>query len=148
MQFEDFTPGRVIDAGSAEMTEEALLEFARQWDPQPFHTDRAAAEASRWKGLIASGWHTAAMAMRLACDHVLQGSGSIGAPGIDELRWLAPVRAGDRLHLTLHVLESRLSSSGEIGIVRWRWEVHNQNGTPVLMLVASTFFQRPPSAAA
>jgi acyl dehydratase len=143
MQFEDFTPGRVIDAGSAELTEEALLDFAKQWDPQPFHIDKEAAAASRWKGLIASGWQTCAMAMRLACDNVLAGSHSIGAPGIDELRWLAPVRAGDRLTLTLHVLDSRISSSGEIGIVRWRWEVHTQTGTQVLMLVASTFFQRP-----
>jgi acyl dehydratase len=147
MKFEDFTPGRVIPAGSALMTEEALIDFARQWDPQPFHVDPVAAAASRWKGLIASGWHTCAIAMRLAVDNVFEGSNSVGAPGIDELRWLAPVRVGDELHLTLHVLDSRVSSSGELGIVRWRWEVRTQAGTQVLSLQASTMFQRQVPAA-
>jgi acyl dehydratase len=142
MQFEEFTPGRVIPAGSAVVTEAALLDFAQQWDPQPFHIDPEAAAASRWKGLIASGWHTCAIAMRLAVDNVLHGSRSVGSPGIEELRWLAPVRVGDELHLTLHVLDSRISSSGELGIVRWRWEVHTQTGTQVLSLHASTLFQR------
>ena len=108
MKFSEFVTGQVIDAGSASMTEEALLDFARQWDPQPFHIDKAAAEASRWQGLIASGWHTCAIAMRLAVDNVLTDSDSVGSPGIDELRWLAPVRAGDVLNLTLHVLETQI----------------------------------------
>jgi acyl dehydratase len=147
MTFEEFTPGRVIDAGSAEVTEEALIEFARQWDPQPFHIDRAVAEASRWNGLIASGWHTCGIAMRLAVDNVLNGSNASASPGIDELRWLAPVRAGDVLHLTLHVLETRVSSKGEYGIVRWRWEVHTQHGTKVMTLLASSLFNLQAPAA-
>lgn len=145
MKFEDFTPGLVIDGGSAPVTEAALVEFAQQWDPQPFHIDREAAEASRWKGLIASGWHTCVIAMRLAVDNVLNGSNASASPGIDELRWHAPVRAGDILHLTLHVLETRISSSGEYGIVRWRWEVHTQAGTKVLSLLASSLFNLKPA---
>lgn len=147
MKFADFTPGLVITAGSAPMTEDALLDFARQWDPQPFHLDRAAAESSRWRGLIASGWHTCAIAMRLAVDHVLNGADSVGSPGIDELRWHMPVRPGDVLTLTLHVLATRVSSSGELGIVSWRWEVHNQNADKVLTLLANSLFAlQPPSA--
>ena len=140
MKFEEFTPGRVIDAGAAPVTEAALIEFARQWDPQLFHIDRTAAERSRWQGLIASGWHTCAIAMRLAVDNVLRGSNASASPGIDELRWHAPVRAGDVLRLTLHVLESRVSSSGQCGVVRWRWEVHTQAQTKVLTLLATSLF--------
>ena len=146
MKFSEFVPGQVIDAGSACMTEEALLDFARQWDPQPFHIDKAAAEASRWQGLIASGWHTCAIAMRLAVDNVLTDSDSVGSPGIDELRWHAPVRVGDVLNLTLHVLETRVSSSGELGIVRWRWEVATEAGVKVLTLLASSLFALKTSA--
>jgi acyl dehydratase len=140
MKFSEFAAGQIIPAGSARVTEEALIDFARQWDPQPFHIDRAAANASRWQGLIASGWHTCAIAMRLAVNHVLTDSDSVGSPGIDELRWHAPVRAGDELHLTLHVLETRVSSSGELGIVRWRWEVQTTAGVKVLTLLASSLF--------
>jgi acyl dehydratase len=140
MKFAEFVPGTVIEAGSYRLSREELLRFARDWDPQPFHVDPAAAEASKWGGLIASGWQTCAIAMRIAVDNILAGSESIGSPGIDEIRWKAPVRPDDELTLKLHVLSSRQSSSGEIGIVRWRWELTNQTGILVLTLVASSFF--------
>jgi acyl dehydratase len=140
MKFAEFVPGAVIKAGSYRLSREELLRFARDWDPQPFHVDPAAAEASKWGGLIASGWQTCAIAMRIAVDNILAGSESIGSPGIDEIRWKAPVRPDDELTLKLHVLSSRQSSSGEFGIVRWRWELTNQSGTLVLTLVASSFF--------
>lgn len=143
MRFEDFKPGAVFRAGPREVSEEEIVEFARRYDPQPFHVDRAAAQASRWGGLISSGWMTCGVAMELAVRHVLEGSGSIGSPGLESLKWEAPVRPGDRLSLCLTVLDSRMSSSGTLGIVRWRWELANQNGVRVLDLIATSFFEPP-----
>jgi acyl dehydratase len=140
MQYAEMAPGAVIDAGSYRVTEEEILRFATEWDPQPFHVDRDAAAQSRWGGLIASGWHTCVIAMKLAVSGVLAGSESIGSPGIDELRWEAPVRPGDELRLRLSVLSSRRSSSGEFGIVRWQWEMTNQAGVRVLSLIATSLF--------
>lgn len=140
MRFEQFVPGMSFRAGPREVTLEEIVEFARRYDPQPFHTDPQAAKATRWGGVIASGWLTCCIAMELAVRHFLQDSDSIGSPGIDELRWEKPVRPNDRLNLCITVLESRISSSGTMGIVRWRWELHNQDGVRVLTLLASSFF--------
>ncbi len=140
MKFADFHAGLVIDAGRRRVDEAEIIEFARKYDPQPFHIDGDAAARTRWGGLIASGWHTCAVAMRLAVDNVLADSESIGSPGIDELRWEAPVRPGDELSLKIFVLSTRTSSTGEFGIVRWRWELTNQSGTRVLSLSASSLF--------
>ncbi len=145
MKFRDFVAGAQFLAGPRDVGEEEIVEFARRYDPQAFHVDRESAAASRWKGLIASGWMTCAIAMELAVNQILPGSGSIGSPGVDELRWEKPVRPGDRLHLTVTVLESRLASSGITGIVRWRWELHNQREQRVLGLIASSFFDVPPA---
>lgn len=90
--WEDFTVGRTIDLGSREVSRDEVLEFANRYDPQSFHVDEAAAETSIYGGLIASGWHTVAMVMRLMCDGYLLRSASLGSPGIDNLRWLKPVR--------------------------------------------------------
>lgn len=147
MRFDDFIPGAVFRAGPREVTEEEVIEFARRYDPQPFHVDRAAATASRWGGLIASGWMTCGVAMELAVRHVLEGSDSIGSPGIEQLKWEAPVRPGDRLKLCITVLESRISSSGTLGIVRWRWELTNHNEVRVLDLIATSFFNAPKAEA-
>ena len=140
MQFEELTAGRILKAGPRLVTREEILEFAGRYDAQPFHVDEAAASRMRWGGLIASGWMTCAIAMELAVANVLAGSTSFGSPGVDEIRWPNPVRPGDQLSLTISVLESRISSSGRVGIVRWRWELHNQAALPVLALAATSLF--------
>ena len=140
MRFRDFTVGTVLRAGPRAVTEEEIIAFARRYDPQPFHVDSASAAASRWGGLIASGWMTGGVAMDLAVRHILDGSESIGSPGVDELKWDNPVRPGDQLLLTISVLESKVSSSGRTGVVRWCWEMHNQSGERVLSLVATSLF--------
>src|SRR5947209_7301940 len=96
--FEDFAAGLTVDLGNVAFTTEGIIDFARQYDPQPMHTDPEAARASTYGGLIASGWHTAASFMRLLVDEVIGQSESIGSPGVDNLRWLKPVRPGDTLH--------------------------------------------------
>jgi acyl dehydratase len=140
MRFEQFIPGSTLRTGSRAVTEGEIVDFARRYDPQPFHVDRDRASASRWGGLIASGWLTCGIAMELAVRHVLDGSESVGSPGVDELRWEKPVRPGDVLTLTVIILESKVSSSGRTGIVRWRWELHNQSDERVLSLVATSLF--------
>lgn len=145
MRFRDLVAGARFETAARRVTEAEIVEFARRYDPQPFHVDREKAAASRWGGLISSGWMTCAIAMELAVEHVLAGSESIGSPGVDELRWERPVRPGDELRLTVTVLESRVSSAGTTGIVRWRWELHNQRGERVLGLTAASFFEVSPA---
>jgi acyl dehydratase len=140
MQFEQFIPGSTLRAGSRAVTEDEIVDFARRYDPQPFHVDRDRASASRWGGLIASGWMTCGIAMELVVRHVLDGSESVGSPGLDELRWEKPVRPGDELTLTVTILESKVSGSGRTGVVRWRWELHNQRDERVLSLIATSLF--------
>jgi acyl dehydratase len=125
------------------VTREAIIEFARQWDPQPFHLDDAAAEASLFGRLAASGWHTCAMTMRMLCDAYLLRSASLGSPGVENLRWLQPVYAGDTLSGTLTVLEARASESRpHMGLVRSRWTTVNQHGQPVLTMEGWGMFRR------
>ncbi|MCS6944796.1 MAG: MaoC family dehydratase [Sutterellaceae bacterium] len=141
MRFSDFYPGQVITLGPVALTEEQIVAFARQYDPQWFHTDRERAAASRWGGLIASGWQTCAVAMRLACDHVLAGSESIGSPGLAYLKWPAPVRPGEPLTLNIEVLEVRRSTSRpDLGVVRWRWNLRHADGRVALDLEATSLF--------
>ncbi len=141
MHFADFTAGRIIDAGSREVSESEIIEFARKYDPQWFHTDVARASASRWKGLISSGWLTCAVAMELAVKNVLADSESIGSPGVEQLKWPAPVRPGDVLSLRIEVLEARVSRSGSVGVVRWKWLLTNQHGVTVLETQATSLFE-------
>lgn len=141
MRFAELTPGRVLALGPASITESQLLAFARDWDPQWFHVDGARADDGPWSGLIASGWQTCAIAMRLIVDGVLAGSESFASPGLAYLKWENPVRAGDVLHLTVEVLERRTAKSKPtLGIVRWRWRMTNQDGLPVLDLEATSLF--------
>jgi acyl dehydratase len=141
--FEDFTEGDVVELGSFSLTVDEIVEFARKYDPQPMHTDLEAARASIYGGLIASGWHTAVCYMRMVVDHVLLGTESIGSPGIDNLRWLKPVRPGDTLTGRFHILEARLSNSRpDWGIVRSRGELVNQSGEVVMTAEAVNFFGR------
>ena len=140
--FEDYVPGSVNETGTIRVSEHEIVAFARQFDPQPFHLDRDAAEKSNFGGLIASGWHTASMTMRLLVDYYLSEVSSLGSPGIDELRWLLPVRPGDELTARVTVLDTRRSDSRpDRGIVRSRTETLNQNGEVVMHLTATTFIR-------
>lgn len=131
--FEDFVTGSVRTSGSVLVTEEEIIEFARRYDPQVFHTDPVAARSSIYGGLVASGWHTAAIAMRLIVENYLSGVASVGSPGVDEVRWLKPVRPGDRLSVRVTVLEARRSESKpDRGLVRSLVEVLNQDGAMVM----------------
>jgi acyl dehydratase len=145
MRFAEFRVGQIIAAGPHRVSEAEILSFASQWDPQPFHTDAKLAASGRWRGLIASGWHTCAIAMRLAVTNVLVDSDSCGSPGLEYLEWSNPVRPGDELTLSIEVLETRRSRSGEFGIVKWKWELRNQHGQPVLETVAVSLFENPPA---
>ena len=144
--FEDFHAGDVIPVGSVEITEPEIIAFARQFDPQPMHIDPAAARDTIYQGLIASGWHTVSLFMRMLVEKLVARTTSLGSPGVDELRWLQPVRPGDQLSGQMEILETRGSNSRpNMGIVRWRGEVRNQKGELVMTLVGSNFFGRRPS---
>lgn len=133
--FEDYPPGAVFTAGATRVTAAEILEFARKYDPQPMHTDPDAAAKGRFGGLIASGWHTGAMMMRLFADNFLSPESSIASPGLEELRWLHPVRPGDVLSLRVTILEARRSKSRpEQGIVHSFVEVLNRRGEVVMSL--------------
>jgi acyl dehydratase len=143
--FEDYRPGAVYEYGYATVTEPEILEFARRFDPQPIHTDPEYAAAGPFGGLIASGWHTAGIMMRLIADHFLSRVASLASPGVDELRWPAPLRPGDRLRLRVTVLEARASrSKPDRGIVRTKAELINQHGQLVLTLTAVNILRRRP----
>jgi acyl dehydratase len=135
--FEDYQAGAVYEYGYATVTEEEIVAFARRFDPQPLHTDARLAAAGPFGGLIASGWHTAGIFMRLFADHYLSRVASLGSPGLDELRWPVPVRPGDRLRLRTTTIETRRSrSKPDRGVVRTRAELLNQDSLTALSLVA------------
>src|SRR6185312_12112262 len=141
MKFAELRAGMVFSAGRrGPLSEAEIIEFASRYDPQWFHTDPARAADSRWQGLIASGWHTCSIAMQLLVTHVLGDSESIGSPGLEQVRWPSPLRPGDALELQVEVLESRISSSGKVGIVRWRWVLTTQAGAQVLDLIGTSLF--------
>ncbi len=139
--FEDYVSGSVHEFGSIEVEQDEVLAFARRFDPQVFHTDPERAKNTIYGGLIASGWHTAGLMMRLFADHYLSKVASLGSPGIDELRWKAPVRPGDELCVRVTVLEAKRSrSKPDRGIVRSFIEVINQNREVVMSMEAINFF--------
>lgn len=141
--FEDYIPGAVHEFGPIVVEEDEVIAFARRFDPHSFHVDAEAARQTEYGGLIASGWHTAALMMRLFTDHFLSTVASLGSPGVDELRWLAPVRPGDELSLRVTILETRGSrSKPDRGIIRSHVEVLNQNQTVVMSLKAINFMLR------
>jgi acyl dehydratase len=141
MRFGELFAGQVLTFGPTRLSEDEILAFARRYDPQWFHTEPKRAGAGRWGGLIASGWQTAAVAMRLVVEGVLAGSETFGSPGLEHLKWLAPVRPDDALTLRIEVLETRRSErKPSLGIVRWRWTLANQDGVEVLDLVATNLF--------
>lgn len=133
--YEDIVVGSKSSFGNYEVTREEVIEFARKFDPQPFHLDDEAAKASLFGALSASGWHTCAMAMRMMCDAYLLESSSLGSPGIEQLKWLKPVFAGDTLSERFTVLEARVMASRPgVGLVRSHWEVLNQHRDVVLTM--------------
>ncbi len=145
--FEDYTPGAVFEFGATTVTEQEVVSFATAYDPQSFHIDRDAAAHSMFGGLIASGWHTAAMTMRMLVDHYLSSVASLASPGIDELRWLAPVRPGDALRVRVRVDDARRSRSRiDRGVVTSSISVLNQNEVVVMTLKAVNLLLTRPAA--
>ncbi|MCC7067489.1 MAG: MaoC family dehydratase [Burkholderiales bacterium] len=145
MKFAEFHVGQVIEVGPYEVSEREILSFARQWDPQWFHVDPEAAANGRFGGLIASGWHTCGIAMRLAVDRVLAGSESFASPGLAYVRWPHPVRPGDTLRLRITVVEHRRSTARpDLGVLRARWQLFNGEMTEVLDLEATSLFALAP----
>jgi len=141
LYFEDFTPGQAIEHGPRLVTREEILAFAAQYDPQPMHLDEEAGRNSMMGGLGASGWHTSSLMMRMICDSFLLDSTSMGAGGVEEVKWLKPVRPDDKLTLRTTVLDTRRSRSRpEIGIVRLHYELFNQHGDGVMIMIVPTMF--------
>lgn len=145
MQYADFFPGQVLRHGPASLSTEDILTFARQWDPQWFHTDPVAAADGPHGGLIASGWQTCALAMRLACECALEGSESFASPGVENIRWLQPVRPDQPLWLEAEVLETRRSAKRpELGLLRWTWRLLQEDRTVVMEMTATSMFKLAP----
>jgi acyl dehydratase len=145
LYFEDFTPGREFRTDGVTITEAQILDFALAFDPQPFHLDAEAAKETIFGGLIASGFHTMALTFRLFVQTRALAASSLGSPGVDELRWLRPVRPGDTLRAAVQVLEQRPSTSKpDRGIVRLHWTSLNQRGEPVLTMTSMQLVRRRP----
>jgi acyl dehydratase len=143
--FEDYPVGAVYVGGPVAVSEQDILDFARRYDPQPMHIDKAAAEAGQFGGLIASGWHTGSLAMQMMVKHFVP-PGNLASPGLDELRWLRPVRPGDRLSLRVTVESARLSrSKPDQGVVISLAEVLNQRGDVVMSLKPISLMRCRPS---
>jgi acyl dehydratase len=141
--FEDYLPGSVYEYGHLEVTEQEIIEFADKFDPQPIHTDPVAAASGPFSGLIASGWHTTGIFMRIFADHYLSGVASLGSPGIDELRWPIPLRPGDRVYLRTTILQARPSrTKPDRGVIHTRAELIQQDEQAVLQLVAVNLLRR------
>jgi len=146
MKFAEFHAGQVIEAGPYVLGEDELVDFATGYDPQWFHADRDKAKTSRFGGLIASGWHTCAIAMRLVVDTALVGSESFASPGLAYVKWPNPVKPGDSLTLKATVIETRRAKSQPtLGILRWRWQLFDAQGLEVLDLEATSLFDLPES---
>jgi acyl dehydratase len=146
LYFEDFPVGKVIELGSYTMTEERIIAFAREFDPQPFHTDPVRARDSAFGGLVASGWHTAAVYMRLLVQGFIDSVvSSMGSPGVDKIEWLEPVRPGDTLTGRLTIIDAIPSKSrADRGTIKTLGEVLNQHGRVVMTIRGVGFFGRRP----
>ena len=140
--FEDFVPGMSSMFGPILIDEIEVVEFASRYDPQPIHIDAAAAAAGPFGGLIASGWHTVSLVMRVLVERYLAGAATLVSPGVDELRWLKPVRPGDELHVRVTVLEANRSrSKPDRGMVRTSIETLNQRDELVMTMIAMNLFR-------
>ncbi|MCR9213839.1 MAG: MaoC family dehydratase [Proteobacteria bacterium] len=144
--WEDFEVGTQLEFGKKTVTEEEIIRYAEKFDPQPFHIDKEAAAEHYYRGIIASGWHTAAMCMRMMVDGYLLDAASNGSPGVEELRWKQPVRPGETLHVKAEVLDRSLPKSRpELGFVKFSHKVFNQDGDLKMTMVSSGMFSRRPS---
>ena len=145
--FEDFHVGDTFDLGTTpQITADEIITFARQFDPQPFHLDAEQAKSSLFGQLVASGWHTVSLLMRLLVDGFLNETISMGSPGVDEVRWLRPLRPGDALHARFSVLEATPSKSRPtMGVIRSKCEAFNQDDELVMTLVGIHFVGRRPA---
>jgi len=147
--FDDFVVGQEIELGERTVSEDEIIAFATQFDPQPFHIDKEAAAQSIYGGVIASGWHTCAMMMRVVLDGMGCEEASMGSPGLDGVRWLLPVRAGDTLKVRYLTREVKASTSKpDRGIVKSTWVATNQKGEDVCTIDGMAMFRRRPAAAA
>ena len=149
LHFEDFTPGQKAEYGPRLVTREEIVAFAAQYDPQPMHLDEEAGRKSLLGGLGASGWHSCGIMMRMICDGFMLNSSSMGAGGVEEVKWLRPIRPGDLLTLRTTVLETRASRSrSDMGIVRILFEMFNDRGEHVMSMVTPSLFGRRNAGAA
>ena len=147
--WEDFPVGKVREFGAYNVTTEEIIDFATKFDPQPFHLSEEAGKASLFGGLCASGWHTCAITMRMMCDEFLLETASLGSPGLENIRWLKPVRPGDTLRVRSVVIEARpMESKPHIGLVKVRWETLNQNNEEVAQMEGYGMYRRRPGAPA
>ena len=143
--FDDYLPGATYECGSFSVSEAEILSFAKQFDPQSFHVDPEAAARGPFGGLLASGWHTAALVMRQLVDHYLSAEASLGSPGLDEMRWSNPVRPGDTVRVRATVAETRRSlSKPDRGIMKTVIEAVNQDGRAVMRATATNFLRVRP----
>ena len=143
LYWEDFKVGETAEFGSKHVTKEEILEFATEFDPQPFHLDEEAARQSILGGLCASGWHSCAMVMRMMCDAYVLESAALGAPGVEEVRWMKPVFVDDTLNVKRTCMERRPSNSRlEMGLTRFQWDVFNQNDVQVMQMTGWAMFAR------
>ncbi|MGQ0699557.1 MAG: MaoC family dehydratase [Panacagrimonas sp.] len=146
LHFEDFHAGQIIELGSHTFTETEIIDFARQFDPQPFHLDPEAARQSIFGGLVASGWHTCSVLMRLLVDGLLVKTVSLGSPGVDEIRWHKPSRLGDTLNVTMKIVETIPSrSKPDRGVLRSEYRGVNQHGELVVTMKTLGMFGRRPA---
>ena len=144
--FEDFYPGQEIALGARLVTEEEIIAFATEFDPQPFHVDREAAGESIFGGVIASGWHTCSMMMRIVVDNLMAASSSMGSPGLDKVRWILPVRGGDTLQVSYLTTAVKASTSkADRGVVWSTWRATNQHGEEVCIIEGMGMFRRRPT---
>lgn len=149
LHWEDFTPGRVFEHGPRLVTREEIVAFAAEFDPQPMHLDEEAARATMLGGLSASGWHACCILMRMCTDGFVLNSHSMGAPGVDEVRWLLPIRPGDELILRATVQEVRASRSRpDMGFVKFLFELRNASGAVAMTLTTSLMMGRRAAGAA
>ena len=145
--WEDFFKGQVFQCGPVQISEQEILQFASQYDPQRFHVNTEAAKNTPFKGLIASGWQTGSLMMRMVCDGFLVNSSSIGSPGLESLKWLKPVRPEDILRTSVEVLETRpLNSKPHLGMMNSRWSCLNQNDELTTTLEAWIMFEKRPQS--
>lgn len=145
--FEDFFPGQQIAMGARSLSQDEIIAFGKQFDPQPFHVDPDAATSSIYGGIIASGWHTCSMMMRMVVDGLMSESSSMGSPGLDGVRWMAPVRPGDMISVVYATTKVKASGSRpDRGLVWSQWQATNQRGELVCTVDGVGMFGRRPGS--